>query len=284
VARGLNRYVLQPGITNVQSQVISMAPWVSENLGKKVTMIFPDFAFGHDHRDSFTEAMAAQGGEVIEQIAIPPTETSFFRYFPRIPSETEVLYHVMVGPGVLTFVKEMGEFYGSNRPEIFGFIDSLEAVDLANPGLEALEGTYFWEAMPRYQQNDGLTPYDAFYREKVGVDANGASISDPEDISTYSHMFGCWETLSIIKQGMEAADYQSADDRAALIEAVESFTEFPESEAHPQGTKTFDGKTHQAFGVQTISKVEGGKLGTVHRTSIEDGLYPSDVDYTQMSF
>ena len=37
----LNRYTLQPGITDVRSQVISMAPFVTENLGKKVTMIFP---------------------------------------------------------------------------------------------------------------------------------------------------------------------------------------------------------------------------------------------------
>ena len=54
----------------------------------------------------------------------------------------------MVGPAVLTFVKEMGEFFGSSRPEIFGFIDSLEAVDLATPGLEFLEGTYFLGRQP----------------------------------------------------------------------------------------------------------------------------------------
>ncbi len=40
VASGaLNRYVFQPGITDVRAQVSSMAPWVSQNLGKKVTMI-----------------------------------------------------------------------------------------------------------------------------------------------------------------------------------------------------------------------------------------------------
>jgi len=61
----LNRWILQPDITDVGSQIVSMAPWVSANPGKKVTMIFPDFAFGHDHRDFFTAAMAAQGGEVI---------------------------------------------------------------------------------------------------------------------------------------------------------------------------------------------------------------------------
>ena len=58
VASGkLNRYVFQPGITDVKSQVISMAPWISQNLGKKVTMIYPDFAFGHDHRDYFSAAI-----------------------------------------------------------------------------------------------------------------------------------------------------------------------------------------------------------------------------------
>ena len=145
VASGmLNRYTLQPGITDVKSQVQAMAPYVADNLGKKVTMIFPDFAFGHDHRDFFTQAIEAQGGEVLAQIAIPPAETSFTKYFPKIPRDTEVLYHVMVGPAVLTFVKELGEFFGPSAPAMFGFIDSLEAVDIASPGLEFLEGSYFW--------------------------------------------------------------------------------------------------------------------------------------------
>jgi branched-chain amino acid transport system substrate-binding protein len=93
-------------------------------------------------------------------------------------------------------------------------------------------------------------------------------------------MFGCWETLHVIKAGMEAADYQGPDDRAKLIEAVEAMTEMPASEAHPQGDKLFNGKTHQVFGHQYISQVEEGALKVVHTTSIEDGQYPDEVDYT----
>ncbi|MAW86560.1 MAG: branched-chain amino acid ABC transporter substrate-binding protein [Phyllobacteriaceae bacterium] len=280
VASGaLNRYTLQPGICDVKSQVKSMAPFVTQNLGKKVTMIFPDYAFGHDHRDFFSEAVEANGGQIIEKIAIPPTETSFTRYFPKIPRDTEVIYHVMVGPAVLTFVKELGEFYGPNKPQIFGFIDSLEAVDLNSPGLEFLDGTYFWEGMPRYAQAD-QSEYDKFYREHVGVDENGASVSDPKDVSTYAHMFGCWETLFVIKAGMEAAGYQGPGDRAKLIEAVEAMTTMQRSNEHPQGDKLFNGKTHQVFGPQYISKVENNKLVVQHTTSIEDGLYPDEVDYT----
>lgn len=280
-ASPLNRYVFQPGITDVHGQVHAMAPWVSNTLGKKVTMIIPDFNFGHDHRDFFTAAIKAQGGEVVSVIAIPPTETSFTRYFPQIPASTEVIYHVMVGPAVLTFVKELGDYLGSQRPEIFGYIDSLEAVDLASPQLEFLEGTYFWEAYPRYAQAN-QTEFDKFYREKVGVDNNGASISDAKDISTFSHMFSCWETLFVIKQAMELANYTGPDKKNDLIVAMESITDLPESNEHPQGAKIFNGKTHQVFGKQNISKVESSRLTVVHTTSIEDGLYETSVDYTKM--
>ena len=180
VASGaLNRYTFQPGITDVRSQVSSMAPWIASNLGKKVTMMFPDYAFGYDHRDYFSAAIQAQGGPAPTLIPIPPTESSFTRYFPQIPADTEVLYHVMVGPAVLTFVKELGEHFGSSHPQVFGFIDSLEATPLSSPGLEFLEGTYFWEAYPRYA-GANQTEFDKFYRDKVGVDANGASTSDAE--------------------------------------------------------------------------------------------------------
>lgn len=285
VASGmLNRWTLQPGITDVRAQVTSMAPWVMANLGKKVTMVYPDYAFGHDHRDYFSAAVQAGGGEVIKQIAIPPTETSFTRYLPQIPRETEVLYHVMVGPAVLTFVKELGEFYGSGaRPQIFGFIDSLEAVDIASPGLEFLEGTHFWEGHNRAKQADA-SEHEMFYRAAVGVDDNGASVSDAKDVSTYAHMFSCWETLFVLKAGMEAAGYQGAADRQKLVEAIEAMTAMPASREHPQGDKVFNGKTHQVFGHQFISKVEGGKLMRVHTTSVEDGMYPDAVDYTAQSF
>ncbi len=285
VASGmLNRWTLQPGITDVRAQISAMAPWVAANLGKRITMVFPDFAFGYDHRDFFKAAIEAQGGEVLAQIAIPPTETTFTRYFPQIPADTEVLYHVMVGPAVLTFVKELGEFYGSGaRPQIFGFIDSVEAVDIASPGLEFLEGTHFWEAHNRFKQADA-SEHETFYRAAVGVDDNGASIADPADVATYSHMFSCWETLFMIKAGMEASGYQTTADRQKFVEAIEAMTDMPAGMERPQGHKRFNGKTHQVFGHQNISKVEGGKLMRVHQTSLEDGAYPDAVDYTAQPF
>jgi branched-chain amino acid transport system substrate-binding protein len=284
VASGkLNRWVIQPGITDVRAQCRSVAPWISQNVGKKITMIYPDYAFGHDHRDFFAPAAEEQGAEVIARIAIPPTETSFTRYFPQIPAGTDVIYHVMVGPAVLTFVKELGEFYGGRGPKLFGFIDSLEAVDMKSPGLEFLEGSHFWEGMPRYLQ-PGASDAERAYRAAVGLDDNGAAVNDPRDVSTNAHMFGCWETLYIIKRSMEAAGYRGPEDRQKLIEATEGITDMEEGVEHPQGPKLFNGKIHQVFGRQSISVVENGRLNVVHKTAIEDGLYEPEADYTTQSF
>jgi len=282
VASGkMNRYCLQPGITDVRAQVTSVGPWIASNLGKKVTMIYPDYAFGYDHRDYLPPALKKAGADVVAQIAIPPTESSFTRYLPQIPTDTEVIYHVMVGPAVLTFVKELGEFYGSSRPQLFGFIDSLEAVDINSPGLEFLDGSHFWEGSPRYAQPNDSDAQKA-YRAAVGIDDNGAAAGDAKDISTAAHMFGCWETLYVIKKAMEDAGYKGPEDRAKLVEATEALTEFAEGPEHPQGSKVFNGKIHQCFGSQNISKLEGGRLNVVHKTKIEDGQYEPEADYTTM--
>jgi branched-chain amino acid transport system substrate-binding protein len=279
-AGAYNRYVLQTGITNVRSQVTAISSWVINNVGKKVTMIIPDYIFGYNHRDFFTEAAKKQGGAVNAVIAIPPTETSFTKYFSQIPPDTDAIYHVMVGPGVLTFVRELGEYFGDKGPKLFGFIDSVEAVDIAAPGLEFLEGSHFWEAFPRYLS--GLNTANAkLYREAVGIDENGASSDNPKEVSTNSHMFGCWETLFSIKEAVEKSGYKDAKDRGTFIEAMESFTGFDEGKGHPQGKKQFIGKAHQVFGPQFISKVENGKLTVVHTTSIEDSLYEPEGDYTK---
>lgn len=281
----LNRYVFQPGITDVRAQITGISSWMVNNLGKKISMIFPDYAFGYDHRDFLGEAVPRLDGTIRARLAIPPAETSFTKYFARVPANTDVLYHVMVGPGVLTFVKEMGEYFGARKPQIFGFIDSLEGVDIASPGLEFLEGTYLWEALPRYA--DGYpTPYERFYRKRVGVNDAGASIGDPKDISTYSHMFGCWETLFIIKEAVEQSGYKdpTPKDYRSLIETLENFQGFNEGIQHPQGPKKFVGQIHQSFGQQFISKVENRRLKVIHRTKIEDSLYEPEADYRSPPF
>ena len=256
-----------------------MAPWIAANAGKKVTMIFPDFAFGYDHRDYLPPALKAQGADVIAQIAIPPTESSFTSYFPQIPAETDVIYHVMVGPAVLTFVKELGEFYGSNRPQLFGFIDSLEAVDINSPGLEFLDGSHFWEGSPRYAQaDDSDAPESLSRRRRHRRQWRGGR--RPKDVSTAAHMFGCWETLYVIKKAMEDCGLQGPGGPRQAGRGDRGADRIRRRHGAPARRQDLQRQDPPVLRHQNISKVEGGKLKVVHRTTIEDGLYEPEGDYT----
>jgi branched-chain amino acid transport system substrate-binding protein len=65
------------------------------------------------------------------------------------------------------------------------------------------------------------------------------------------------------------------------VETLESFSSVPEGLEHPQGAKRFVGRLHQVFGHQTISRVDKRRLTVVHRTAIEDSMYPPEADYTK---
>ena len=154
------------------------------------------------------------------------------------------------------------------------------------PRKEVVEGqsndvhAYIGEAVDGYP-----TPYSKFFRERVGVNDVGASVKDTKDTATYSHMWGCWETLFIIKAAVEQSGYRerTPKDVAAFIETMENMRWFNEGIEHPQGHKKFEGRTHQSFAQQFISKFENKRLKVVHRTAIEDSLYEPEADYTKQS-
>ena len=276
----LNRYVFQPGITDVQDPGDRRWRRGSPPMpARRSRMIFPDFAFGYDHRDYLPPALKAQGADVIAQIAIPPTESSFTRYFPQIPAETDVIYHVMVGPAVLTFVKELGEFYGSNRPQLFGFIDLLEAVDINSPGLEFLDGSHFWEGSPRYLQDDASDGQKALPRRR----------RHRRQWRSGQRSQGRLDRLAYVRLLGDALRHQEGDGGGRLQgpgrprqagRGDRGADRLRRRQGAPAGRQDLQRQAAPGFGHQNISKVEGGKLKVVHRTTIEDGLYEPEGDYT----
>ena len=286
VASGaLNRWTLQPGITDVKSQVQCHGPLGGgeprqaghDDLPRLRLRLRPPRLL---HRRDPGAGRRGRSSSSPSRRPRPPSPATCPASRRRPRSSTTSWSAPPSSPSSRSSASSTAP---PATREIFGFIDSLEAVDITTPGLEFLDGSHFWEGHPRYKQADA-SEFETFYRTAVGVDDNGAATADAKEVSTYAHMFSTWETLFVIKAAMEAAGYQGPDDRQAVVEAIEAMTDFTASNEHPQGDKVFNGKTHQVFGHQSISKVEGGKLNVVHTTSIEDGLYPDEVDYTTMPF
>ena len=282
----LNRWTLQPGITDVKSQVQSMAPWVAANLGKKVTMLYPDYAFGYDHRDFFTAAMQAQGGEMVELIAIPPTETSFTRYLPQHPDGDRGALSRdgrAGGADLRQGARRILRHGAGIRRSSASSTRSRRSTSPA-PASSSWRARISGRAMPRYKQPDA-GEHETFYRAAVGVDDNGAAIGDPQDVSTYAHMFSPWETLFVIKAAMEAAGYQGPDDRQAFVEAIEAMTDDAAVARASAGRQ--DLQRQDPPGLRPPAHLEGRGRQAARwciPPSIEDGLYPDEVDYTTQPF
>ena len=253
---GLNRYVFQPGITDVRAQITAVAGWILKNLGKKVTLIFPDYAFGHDHRDFFKVA-AAQGGTVRALIPIPPTETSFTKYFPRVPADTEVLYHVMVGPGVLTFAREMGSTSARSGRRSSASSIRWKAWTSRAPGSSSSRAR-------TSGRPSRATPARAPRRTCASTGAVGDQRQRGQHLGPEGHVHGVPHVRllgdALRDQGGHREErVQAAGGRQqGLHRDPEGFQSFPEGIEHPQGPKRFVGRIHQGFGQQVISRVEGG--------------------------
>ena len=283
VASGaLNRWTLQPGITDVKSQVQSMAPWVAANLGKKVTMIYPDYAFGYDHRDFFSEAMEAQGGEM-RRADRDPADRDLLHPLPaahpeghrgalprdgrpRRPHLRQGARRVLrLGrpPGDLRLHRlARGGRHRQPRPRV--------------PRRHPLLG-----GPPALQAAGRDRVRDLLPRRRSASTTTAPSVADAKEVSTYAHMFSAWETLFVIKAGDGGRRLQGPrrppglrrgdrgdDDDARLATSTR------------RATRSSTARPTRSSATSTSRRSRAASSTVVHTTSIEDGLYPDEVDYT----
>ena len=104
----------------------------------------------------------------------------------------------------------------------------------------------------------------ASYRERVGINDSGASVTDPKDVSTASHMFGCWETLFVIKRAVEQSGYKRPGaDYKAFIETLERFPDLPRRHRAPPGAEALRGTDPP--GVRPAGHLQGGEASAPGR-------------------
>lgn len=271
-----NRYTFQI-IGDVRSQVKSIARWLVENLGRRWALIFPDYAFGYYHREWATRYIEENGGVVKAKIPVPVLTQDFKPYIQRVPNDVDGVYHVVVGPNIFTFIRQLAD--SGIEAEKFGFIDSIENLD-TDPVSDEIEGWWFWEALPRWIEGYD-TAYHRLFRSEVGVTGDGRSLEDRRRVSCMSHMWSVWETVFTIKKIVEESGWESKDDNRAFIEYLEGLGEIDEGVAHPQGRKIFLGKNHQAIPQNFISQFRSGRLVVVEQIKPEEGVYEPEADYTR---
>jgi len=274
------RYSFRTG-TDTYGLAAAGAPWAYENLGKKWTIISPDYAWGHSHYKEHKAVIERLGGTVADPIFVPLDTKDLVPYLAKIPSDTEVLFSVFFGALSVAFytqAKSMGLEKTMKMYSVSGTIEAIAPEDLKG----AAEGVYIVENFPRmlkYKDDE----FHKKFNEIVGTDDVHARENGSRRVNAKSHAWQSYENLFALKAAIEASGWKSKKDDQGVIEALEGL-EMTNSIAHPQGAKVLRKEDHSGMIDCYISQIQNNEFHVkkkVERTEMASLLKPR-VDLSKM--
>jgi branched-chain amino acid transport system substrate-binding protein len=260
------RYSFRTG-TDTYGLAAAGAPWAFQNLGKRWTIISPDYAWGHSHYKEHKAIIEKLGGKVYDPIYVPLDAKDLIPYLTKIPQDTEVLFSVFFGALSIAFytqAKSMGLERTMKMYSVSGTIEAIAPADLKG----AAEGVYIVENFPRMVKYKD----DAFHRayiKVIGTDDVHAREIGSERVNAKSHSWQSYENLFVLKKAIELAGWKAKKDDQGVIEALEGLP-MENSTAFPQGTKTLRKEDHSGMIDCYISRVESDELHVKKKVTKEE--------------
>lgn len=260
------RYSFRTG-TDTYGLAAAGAPWAFQNLGKRWTIISPDYAWGHSHYKEHKAIIERLGGHVNDPIYVPLDAKDMVPYLAKIPQDTEVLFSVFFGALSIAFytqAKTMGLEKTMRMYSVSGTIEAIAPADLKG----AAEGVYIVENFPRMAKFKD----DGFHRQflkLIGTDDVHAREISSQRINAKSHSWQSWENLFALKQAIEKAGWKTKKDDQGVIEALEGLT-MANSLAFPQGEKVLRKEDHSGMIDCYISRIENDELQVKKRVTRDE--------------
>jgi branched-chain amino acid transport system substrate-binding protein len=260
------RYSFRTG-TDTYSIAAASIPWCVENFGKVWTVIYADYAWGQSTNQESKTYVDANGGKVLNSIAVPLDTKDFVPYLAQIPETTEVLLPAFIGSLSVAFYTQAKTMGLDKKMKMFSSSASLESI-APDDVQGAAEGVYFFENFPRMlaAKNDD---FHKEFNKRLGIDDVDAREIGGQRVMDKSHGWQAWEDIFALKQAIEKSGYKTRKDVAGVIEALEGM-EMKNSLAHPQGDKLIRKEDHVGIIDCYISRVENGKMQVKKRIPKEE--------------
>jgi branched-chain amino acid transport system substrate-binding protein len=275
-----NRYIFRAN-HSVRSHAQVAYRWAVETLGKRWTIIVADYAFGHSHAAEWPPLLQSVGAEVLSTIFIPLNTVDFLPFLSQVSPSTEVLFHVFPGANALRFLTAASDLGLLQSVKVFGVICTVDGIQLED--VPAIEGSYYVSNHPRRLVDvpESVKEFDAMFREKVGVTADGTEL-DTGRPTTGSHYWYGWEIVHLIKKAVEETGWQDQSDHARIVQYLEGI-HIAAGFEFPQGDKFIRAQDHQAFHDHYLERFEQGALRVTQRIDKQEAVYDPTVDYTQQA-
>jgi branched-chain amino acid transport system substrate-binding protein len=169
---------------------------VTENGGKNWQLVYPDYEFGQDMTESFTQAVEGAGGQIQGKIATPFPNDNFSTFITKAgSSKPDVIGTMHAGGDLINFVKQYNESGAASSTDLA--VGLMFITDIHSLGVEQFEGTQFMDAWywnyddqnrewaDRFQEETGTRPsfahaanYSAAYQYLKAVQEAGTDDAD----------------------------------------------------------------------------------------------------------
>lgn len=260
------RYSFRTGM-DTYSIAAAAAPWAYNTLGKKWTIISPDYAWGHSHYAEHKAVIEKLGGTVADPIFVPLGTKDLVPYLAKIPSDTEVLFSVFFGALSVAFYTQAKSMKLAEKMKMYSIAGTIEAI--APEDLDgAAEGVYIVENFPRmlkYKDDDAHREFNKI----IGIDNVHAREVGSKRVNAKSHSWQAWENLYALKAAIEASGWKSKKDDQGVVEALEGL-KLANSLAHPQGDKFIRKDDHSGMVDCYISQIENNNFEVKKRVPKEE--------------
>ncbi len=277
-----NRYVFRVG-SDTYSQAAAGVEWAVNNLGKKWSFVFADYAWGWSHFNEHKALLDKMGATVGEPIAVPVDAKDLLPYLAKVSKDSQQLYSVFLGSQSVAYYtqsKSLGLDKAMNRYSVLCTHESISPKELGG----ASEGIYMLEYMPRGLKYKD-TAHNRKLRELMKVDPVDGKEEGSNRILASSHYWASWESVFFIKKAVEKSGWKAKKDTPDFIKALEGL-KVEESFEHPQGPKYIRKEDHKAVIDFYMSRVENGEIHVKWKIPAADleKRFPPRHDFTKESF
>jgi branched-chain amino acid transport system substrate-binding protein len=152
------------------------APFICSELGSKVFLLLPDYAYGHEQEAGYKTAIPEQSGCTVVGTAFFPLGTTDYNpYIPTVEgSGADVLVFGGAGRDQVSFLRQAEQFALTDRIKTFLSLEDLSFDQ--ELGFELIDGTWAMSAFYWKVDDEGVQKYVEAYRDAYGTPPGGYGV------------------------------------------------------------------------------------------------------------
>jgi ABC-type branched-subunit amino acid transport system substrate-binding protein len=179
------------------------APFICGELGTKVFLLLPDYAYGHEQEAGYKTAIPEQSGCTVAGTAFFPLGTTDYNpYIPTVEgSGADVLVFGGAGRDQVSFLRQAEQFALTDRIKTFLSLEDLSFDQ--ELGFDLIDGTWAMSAFYWDVDDEGVQKYVEAYRDAYGTPPGGYGVY------TYN-------AINLIAEHVAAGDSSPEDFRKAV--------------------------------------------------------------------